>query len=255
MTIAVFALGIACAFRGMWSPCGLSMLSTITPLGERSRGHSYSWSMCWYLLGATVGGASLGACMAGAAALLAMVGPHHLAGSIATAVVVLVCLAGDARLGGFRLPDHPRQVNERWLDRFRPWVYASGFGWQIGTGVATYVMTDAIYAMVVASMCTLAPLSAFAVGVTFGFVRGACLLVGSSVSTPASLRALHARMARVAPWSIAAPTGAQVAILLVLGAETGHPAALAGCAIVGTGLGLAALRQARAEATLSLAAS
>ena len=38
-------------------------------------------------------------------------------------------------LGGFILPVHHRQVNERWLDQFRPWVYGAGFGWQIGDGV------------------------------------------------------------------------------------------------------------------------
>lgn len=255
MTIAVFVLAIACAIRGLWSPCGLSMLSTITPLGERSRGHSYAWSMSWYLVGATVGGVCLGACLSAGAAALALVGSHQRAGSIITAVAVVVCLAGDAHLGGFRLPDHPRQVNERWLDRFRPWAYSSGYGWQIGTGIATYVMTDAIYALIVVSMVTLTPMTAFAVGTVFGVVRGACLIASASVSTPDSLRVLHARMARLAPWSVAAPTGAEVAILLYLAATTGEPAVVAGCAIVGGGLALAALRQARTEATMSLAAS
>lgn len=255
MTYAVLALAIACAIRGLWSPCGLSMLSTITPLAERSRGHSYRWSICWYLAGATVGGACLGACLSAGSALLALVGPHRVAGSIATATVVLVCLAGDARLGGLRLPEHPRQVNERWIDRFRPWVYASGFGWQIGTGVTTYVMTDGIYAMAVAAICLLAPASAFAIGTAFGLARGASLLAGSFVTTPGSLRALHARMVRLAPWSIAAPTITQVAVLLFLGSSTGHPAVVAACAVVGASLATAVLRHARAEASLSLAAT
>jgi hypothetical protein len=254
VTLAVVALAIACAIRGLWSPCGLSMLSTITPLGERSRGHSYAWSLSWYLLGATLGGACLGACLCGGAALLGVIGPHQDAVAIVVALVVLVCLAGDARLGGFRLPEHPRQVNERWLDRFRPWAYASGFGWQIGTGFATYVMTDAIYALAIVSICALPPVSAFAVGTLFGLVRGACLLVGASVSAPDSLRALHERMARLAPWSIAAPTVAQIAILLCAGVWTRQPAVFAACALAGVGLGVAVLRRARATATLRLAA-
>jgi hypothetical protein len=239
VTIAVLALAIACAFRGMWSPCGLSMLSTITPLGERSRGHSYAWSMCLY----------------GGSAAMALLGTHRAAGSILAAVAMITCLAGDAHLGGFRLPEHPRQVNERWLDRFRPWVYSSGFGWQIGTGVATYVMTDAIYALIAASVLTLAPSSALVVGIVFGFVRGACLLVGTTVSTPDSLKALHARMARFAQWSIAAPIGAELAILGYLAAGTGQPAVVVGCAVVGAAFAVAVLRKARAEATISLAAS
>ncbi len=254
MTMLVLVLAIACAFRGLWSPCGLSMLSTITPLGERARGHSYAWSMSWYLVGATAGGACLGACLSAGAAAVALVGSHQGPGYVVTAVAVVLCLAGDARLGGLRLPDRPRQVNERWLDRFRPWVYSSGYGWQIGTGIATYVMTDAIYALIVASVVTLTPVAAFAVGTVFGIVRGACLLAGASVSTPASLRVLHARVARIAPWSVAAPTGAQVAILLYLSAATGQPAVVAGCAIASGALALGVLRQARTEASMSLAA-
>ena len=60
-----------------------------------------------------------------------------------------VAAASDARLGGFHLPFHSRQVNERWLDQFRPWVYGAGFGWQIGAGLVTYIKTAALYLMMV----------------------------------------------------------------------------------------------------------
>ena len=53
---------------------------------------------------------------------------------IACAAAILAA-ASDSRLGGFHLPFHSRQVNERWLDQFRPWVYGAGFGWQIGAGL------------------------------------------------------------------------------------------------------------------------
>ena len=53
-----------------------------------------------------------------------------------------ITVAAHARIGGFRLPVHYRQVNERWLDQFRPWVYGAGFGWQIGAGLATYIKTS-----------------------------------------------------------------------------------------------------------------
>jgi MFS family permease len=252
MTIAMVTLAIACAVRGLWSPCGLSMLSTITPLGERSRGHSYAWSMCWYLIGATAGGACLGACLSAGSGVLSAVGLPRGVESILTAVALVVGLAGDARL--IRLPDRPRQVNERWLERYRPWAYSSGFGWQIGTGVATYVMTDATYALIVASMLVLTPLSALAMGTMFGLVRGACLLVGSSVTTPGKLRSLHARLARLAPWSVAAPTGAQLGILCYLAAQTGQPAAVAMSAVIGGGLGVVVLRHARTATTVSVGA-
>ena len=44
----------AAAFRGTWSPCGLSMLSTVTPLAESGRGHRYRWTATWFFLGAVL---------------------------------------------------------------------------------------------------------------------------------------------------------------------------------------------------------
>ena len=49
-----------------------------------------------------------------------------------------------ARCFGFGPPFLCRQVNEAWLSKYRPWVYGGGFGWQIGAGVTTYVMTAAV---------------------------------------------------------------------------------------------------------------
>jgi MFS family permease len=256
VTAAVLALGIACAIRGLWSPCGLSMLSTLTPLGERSRGHAYGWSISWYVLGAALGGACLGACLSAGAEVAAALGVHRGAiGLVVTAVAVVVCLAADARLGGLRLPERPRQVNERWFERYRPWAYSSGFGWQIGTGFATYVMTDALYAFVVAAMLLLDPGTAFVMGVVFGVLRGASLLVGFSVSTPERLRSLHARLAALAPWSIGVPAAAELAVLLVVAARGERVALLAPSAIVGGMLVVVVVRHARSASALTVATS
>src|SRR5262245_28638289 len=45
-------VAVAAAVRSTWSPCGLSMLSSITPFGERSRGHRYSVTAAWFVVGA-----------------------------------------------------------------------------------------------------------------------------------------------------------------------------------------------------------
>ncbi len=42
-------IAIAAAARSTWSPCGLSMLSTITPLAERSRGHRFGVTASWFI--------------------------------------------------------------------------------------------------------------------------------------------------------------------------------------------------------------
>jgi hypothetical protein len=227
MTAVAMVLAGVCALRGMWSPCGLSMLSTITPLGERSRGNSYWSSITWYVLGATVGGGCLGACVALGALGFGATGSPTAVGGALTALCVVVCLASDARVLGFGLPDHPRQVDERWVDRYRPWVYAGGFGWQIGTGITTYVMTSGTYALIAVGIFSLSPGAALGAGVVFGTVRGMSLLIGARVTTPAALRALHMRLEHLAPVSIVLPIAAQAAALVLLATTTGQPLVVA----------------------------
>ena len=44
------------AVRGVWSPCGLSMLSSITPMTEAGRGHRFASTATWFTVGGVVGG-------------------------------------------------------------------------------------------------------------------------------------------------------------------------------------------------------
>ena len=135
---------VAAAARSTWSPCGLSMLSTITPMAERSRGRRWGLTAAWFVLGATLGGATLG---------LLAVGGALAVGALDLSVATVLGLAAGAALVtaamdmgiGTEMPHHRRQVDEVWLDQYRSWVYGLGFGWQIGTGLATYIMTAAVY--------------------------------------------------------------------------------------------------------------
>src|SRR5688500_5289062 len=131
LAVAALVVAVAAGARGTWSPCGLSMLSTITPLGERGRGNAYGTTARWYVAGAVLGGSTLGVCAAAGATAMDAFGPSGRASTAMAAVAAVVALTSDARLGGFQLPFHRRQVNERWLDEFRPWVYGAGFGFQI----------------------------------------------------------------------------------------------------------------------------
>ncbi len=184
---------LAAAVRSTWSPCGLSMLSTITPLSERAKGHSYRSTAAWFVVGAVAGGATLGAVMA-----LLAVGVHALPASSTGVEVValaaaLVAAISDAGIAGVRLPVHRRQVNERWLDHYRPWVYGAGFGWQIGSGLATYITTAAVYLMIALGALTGAPVIAFLLGTLFGLLRGLAVLLTRKQSNPTLLRAFHRR--------------------------------------------------------------
>lgn len=201
-------LAIAAAVRSTWSPCGLSMLSTITPIGERGRNNRWAASAAWFVAGAVLGGATLGA---GAALLAAAVGALDLSGDVRVgtlALLGLVTVASDLQVAGFRLPAHRRQVNETWLDQYRSWVYGGGFGWQIGVGLATYVTTAAVYLTIAAAALTASPAAALGVGAGFGLVRGLAVLLGRPLTTPQRMMALHRRLDELLP-------AAQRAIVLV----------------------------------------
>ena len=178
--------GLAAAVRSTWSPCGLSMLSTITPLGERAKGHSYRSTAGVVRRSAPSSGApTLGAAMGLSGrrrALRSTVGDGDRA--VRLRWPPLVAAVSDTGVAGVRLPIHHRQVNERWLDQYRPWVYGAGFGWQIGTGLVTYITTAAVYLMVVLGALTADPAVAFGLGVAFGALRGLAVLLTRQADRP-----------------------------------------------------------------------
>jgi hypothetical protein len=193
MIVLGAVVAIAAAARSTWSPCGLSMLSTITPFGERSRGHRYYLTAAWFVAGAILGGATLGGLAAGLAALAAAAGVAGRPGWMASlaAAAAATGAAVDAGAFGEVIPLWRRQVDDGWLSRYRRWVYASGFGWQIGVGVATYIMTAAVFLVVVLAALTGQPLTALAVCAGFGLARGVAVLATARAGTPARLRDLH----------------------------------------------------------------
>jgi hypothetical protein len=194
MIVLVFCVAVGAAARSTWSPCGLSMLSTITPMAEHGRGHRYRATVGWFVTGALLGGASLGAACAALAALYRSAAAPESFTAAVVAAFAMVCAASDSLLVALELPIHRRQVNEGWLDEYRPWVYGVGFGWQIGCGLATYVKTSAVYLLAVLGMLCASPKAAFAAGVLFGFLRGTSVLLARDVKSPTALRSLHRRL-------------------------------------------------------------
>jgi hypothetical protein len=220
LLVTVTLIVAACAAaRGTWSPCGLSMISAINPLAERGRGYRYWLTAIWFVAGATAGGALLGS-GAAVAGWLARAVPEPAAAFLGC-LGCLIAMASDLKVGGFELPIHPRQVNERWLMHYRRWLYASGFGFQIGTGFATYVMTAATYLMVLLAVLTGSPGWALAAGLTFGLVRGTAVLLSSRCRSPESLRALHLALERIEPASRHAVVAVEVAAAVALAASAG----------------------------------
>jgi hypothetical protein len=229
MAVALLALAglvaAVSAVRGVWSPCGLSMLSSITPMSEAGRGNRFRVTATWFVVGGLVGGLSVGALAAVAAFGL---GALHLGidARLGIGAALAIVTAGiDLGAFGVSLPIFKRQVNDAWLRTYRSWVYGAGFGWQIGFGVATYIMTAGVFLTIGLAVLTASPLQAVAVGGAFGLVRGSAVWIGRSATTPAALGRVHQRLDHAAPVARAAAAGVQVLAAAVLASIAWHPLA------------------------------
>jgi hypothetical protein len=166
------------------------MLSSITPLGERSRRQRFVVTAVFLLIGASLAGAALGALLGALGAQLAIGSSERLA---ALGVAAALGLSGDLLLPG-GVPTHLRQVDERWLHRYRGWVYGLGFGGQLGLGVATVVTTSAVYLTILGEALAPSIVAGAVIGAIFGCIRGASVLLVAYVDTPARLLDFHRRV-------------------------------------------------------------
>jgi hypothetical protein len=166
------------------------MLASITPLGERSRRQHWPVTVASLTAGAVLAGAGSGALLRLAGGPLPLDGRGRL---LALAAVLAAGLLLELGVGGLRLPTHLRQVDERWLHRYRGFVYGFGFGAQFGAGVATVVTTSAVYAVLAAELLAPTVRSAALVGAAFGAVRGLTVLAAARVDSPHRLAAFHRR--------------------------------------------------------------
>ena len=218
VTAAAALVAVAAAARSTWSPCGVSMLATVTPLAERARGHRYRSTAAWFIAGGIAGGATLGVVTAALALGVRAADPSATALAALACAVAVLAAASDIRIAGFRLPFHSRQVNERWLDQFRPWVYGAGFGWQIGAGLVTYIKTAALYLMITLAALTASPATALAIGSLFGLVRGLAVLLGRGIVSPAALAEFHRRFTRAGPVVLGVVVGCETAVAVAFAA-------------------------------------
>jgi hypothetical protein len=187
------------------------MLASITPLGERGRQSHWGITVTAFLVGAVAAGAALGSLAGGVGALVLprSLGAH--ARLAAFAASVLVAIALDTRREA--APGPRRQVNERWLDEYRGWVYGLGYGAQLGLGLVTVVSSAATYVALLAAFLTANPGAGALVVGCHGAVRGLTPLLTAHVRTPRQLVALHAGLER---WRGAARGGAVVLLAAIL---------------------------------------
>jgi hypothetical protein len=167
------------------------MLASITPLGERGRQSHWSITVTAFALGATVAGAAAGALLGALGTLL----PGRVDGGARTAVIALALIGALALdLGGTAVPGPRRQVDERWLDRYRGWVYGMGYGSQLGLGIVTVITSAATYVVLLCALASGRPVTGLAIMGLYGALRGLTPLLAAGVRTPQQLLALHARL-------------------------------------------------------------
>jgi MFS family permease len=169
------------------------MLSSITPFGERGRNNRFSVVAWFFIAGSLLGGGAVGLVFGAIGERVVPDRPTAIGAAIV--LLALVGAALDARVAGLRLPTIARQVDERWLQKYRGWVYGSGFGLQLGTGLATIVSSAAVYLMVVCALLTRSLVAGAVIGAVFGAVRGASILLARRVRTHDALRQFHRRLA------------------------------------------------------------
>jgi hypothetical protein len=170
------------------------MLASITPLGERGRGSTWTVTVVAFALGAIAAGLALGALLGAVGSLFLDAGVGWRVRLAALAVALAAALVVDRRPGN--APGPRRQVNERWLDEFRGWVYGLGFGAQLGAGVLTVVTSAATYAALLAALLSgTAARGALILGCA-GLVRGLTPLAAARVRRPDQLLALHRALDR-----------------------------------------------------------
>jgi hypothetical protein len=196
------------------------MLASITPLGERGRHSHWAVTMTAFVLAATAAGAAFGAVLGGIGSAVLPEAWHAHARLVVAGVLLVVALALDLAGGRGPIPGPRRQVDERWLDRYRGWVYGLGYGAQLGVGIATVVTSAATYVALACALLSARSGSGALIVGSYGALRGLTPLLAAGVRAPDQLLALHVRLRRARPATdraAAAVIGAAAILALAIG--------------------------------------
>lgn len=175
------------------------MLSSITPVGESARGQRWIVTAAAHVMGAVTGGVVLGTVLGSVGFLTAWVVASRSGPVPASVLLALVGVAAafgalaDKGIVPIARPTLHRQVDERWLDTYRGWVYGGGYGFQLGLGVATVIPTWATFATMAAMAASTSPALGGVIGGVFGLARGVPVLLTWRFREPGTLWRFHER--------------------------------------------------------------
>jgi len=171
------------------------MLSSIHPLGERTRHNRWIVTVSAFAVGAVGTAALVGAALGWAGSML----PRMSTGMTLATMGVIVGAAGLFDSLGLSVPGPKRQVNEHWIGSYRGWVYGGAFGVQLGAGVATYVVTWGVYATLALEIVSGSPLLGAAIGAVFGAGRSITLFLAGRIDRASRLSSFHRTMSGLGP--------------------------------------------------------
>jgi hypothetical protein len=172
-----------------------------------------------FALGAIAAAAAAGAVLGELGALAGVDGVSTRARVAILAGALAVAIAIDA--SGRAVPGPRRQVDERWLDRYRGWVYGLGYGSQLGLAMTTVVSSAATYVALVAAFLSAGAAEGAIILGCFGAVRGLTPLAAAHVRSQRQLLDLHRGLSRWRTPVQWGTVGVQVAILVVAVAVAG----------------------------------
>lgn len=171
------------------------MLSSIHPLGERTRHNKWLITVSAFALGAVGTAALVGGALGWAGSLL----PEMSTGPTLATMGAIVLVAGLLDSLGIPVAGPKRQVNEHWIGSYRGWVYGGAFGVQLGAGLATYVVTWGVYATLALEVVSGSPLLGAVIGAVFGAGRSITLFLAGRIDRASRLSAFHRTMSGLGP--------------------------------------------------------
>jgi hypothetical protein len=185
------------------------MLSSITPLGQRGRGGSWTRTVIGFWIGAVLAGAALFTVAGFLGSLLGLDRFNPWISLIAIAAAAVLDLTGVRPLGPHR------QVDEDWLGRYRDWVIGFGFGAQLGLGFVTIVPSFGYWALLIVAASVGLP-GATLIGVGFGVGRSLLLLTARRVGSPSALAEMMRRFTGAEPLAKKAALAAYGMVILTV---------------------------------------
>jgi hypothetical protein len=170
LSALALALGVAAAVAGVtgtWSPCGFSMVETLSSRGPWGRRGSIGACLT-FTAGALTGGAITFGGLSAVGAALQTAG-HPVPAAVAAAIALAAAI-GEAR-GARVVPQVRRQVPESWRRTLPLPLAACLYGVLLGLGFTTFVLTFGVWALAAICLALGDPVLGLAVGLGFGLGR------------------------------------------------------------------------------------